>query len=415
MRCVPTRWLAPWGAALALILAPALALAQSGQPSEGPPVTAPKTNQSNPRAVTATPAPLTEREVLPGVPATQRDPAPFGTRSVQVDGRPGVVPGSRSEVEQPGVPGAPAPGTAAVPGAAPAAVPGVVTIEGVVTQLKKPGTDLPGELIRFTVDPTQTWDLYAGRAVPGKPQTTTGEGDVSKDRARIEREKARLDKDQARLDKDQAKGADAETIADDKERIAEDQARLAEAKEARAEGNDETKGTNPRAIDLVLTRNAADSIFTFARTKDGRNLFGASTLSSPDLVNSRTGVTKRTITPPAVFAPSTMPLRTNFTNIKEGSFVAVQYTKVKGVNNVIALSLIEFPLNEPAPAPPASPAAPAPVPGAAPTPQPGAPAPGTPGTVAPRTSRAGEAVPGVPYRVPRVPTQSGGGPQNLPR
>src|SRR4051794_23328855 len=135
-----------WGGACALALAPALALAQDGQPPVGPPVTNPKTDKLLPREETSAPRPRTSADVLPPVPATAADPAPPGTRAVRVDGLRGA-------------PAGPA-GTAPTASGAARPVPGVMIAEGVVTRIDPPGKNVAGELLRFAFDPAQDWASF---------------------------------------------------------------------------------------------------------------------------------------------------------------------------------------------------------------------------------------------------------------
>jgi len=277
----------PWGAALTLALGSGLVVAQDGAPPTGPPVTRPRTNETAPTTNPNTTGPKTTADVLPGIPATQRDPAPPGTRSVRVD-----VPAA--------TPAAPA---AAAPRAANARI---FTAEGVVTRIDRAGKNVNGELERFAFDPAQDWYSYVNRGATGVPE-----------------------KDENRpKTNDQIKAANEKQHEDAPDR--------------------------PKVLEMVITKRSY--VYTHARSADGTDQYGRATSSSPDTTNSRTGV----IRTPNV-APPTGPMATNFTNIKEGSFVAVRYRKVGDLNEVLNLTLIELPMNSaegvaPAPSPTGTPA-----------------------------------------------------------
>ena len=145
MRTPRFRRLALWGGALALSLTSTLAIAQDGAPPTGPPVTNPKTNQNSP---VKGGEPTKTSDVLPGIPATARDPAPPGTRGVRVD-TPAVTVTTRA-AQRP------------VPNAG-----RIFTAEGVVTRLDRAGKNVDGELERFAFDPSQDWSSYVNRGVQG--------------------------------------------------------------------------------------------------------------------------------------------------------------------------------------------------------------------------------------------------------
>jgi hypothetical protein len=141
--------IASCGGAMALGLGSALAIAQDGSPP-GPPVTDPKTNLPG-QADTAggrTKAGSTTADILPGVPATRRDPAPPGTRAVPVDSPNGQNVGP-------------------VAVRASATRGKVYTAEGVVTRIDRAGKAINGELERFAFDPSQTWSSYVDRGAQG--------------------------------------------------------------------------------------------------------------------------------------------------------------------------------------------------------------------------------------------------------
>jgi hypothetical protein len=172
--------------------------------------------------------------------------------------------------------------------------------EGVVTRIKSPGKDLAEERIRFTLDPTQDWESYAVRGPQGLPDRSSHSSKASR--------------------KSKDRNADDEKASRDEDRDT-------------AESKDKD---NDQAVDLVLTHRAA--IYTFARSPEGYELFGVDNPSAPDSKTSRSGNTTRPL--PAT-APGPKPA--SFANIREGSFVAVRYRKVNGVNEVLSLSIIELP------------------------------------------------------------------------
>lgn len=398
MRMRRTTQLAPWSAVLALFFCPALTAAQDGQPATGEPVTTPETNELKPRLQTSTPPLGTSDQVLSGVPATPSDPAPMGTRAVP----------AASATAPTGLPPAELPGTpdralvprrnpeAAVPGRlvpeppildrradAPGpkrAIAGSVYVEGVVTKISAAENDKPGS-IRLTVDPSQDWVAFAAegpRVIDSTPERAS---------AKIE---AKIQSDRARLARDLANGADEKTIAADKRQLARDQSRLQTDVATRDENPD---GTADRSglVDLTILPGFS-RIVTFARNPDGVDLFGSATESSPDHRASRTGLTHR----PGFEAAG--PKETNFTNIREGSFVAVRYRRVDEANEVLNLSLIEFPLVDPTGRTPGSSAI------SGPRPNPGS---GRIGPVGSNVNRAGPVPPALvpsPVRVPRIPS-----------
>jgi hypothetical protein len=150
-------------------------------------------------------------------------------------------------------------------------------IEGVVTRISKPGTDLPEERLHLTVDATQDWATYATQGPTGLPSRS----------------------------------------------------------EARSEPAPAPAGQDRGGIDLAVTRRSF--IFAVARDRSGRTLPGVDTPSSPLPETSRTGDTTRPV------VRSGEPQVASFTNIREGSFVSVQYRKVGDVNEAVRVNLIEMP------------------------------------------------------------------------
>jgi len=192
----------------------------------------------------------------------------------------------------------------------------VFTAEGVVTRLDRAGKNVNGELERFAFDPSQDWNSYVNRGVKGVPEKDD------------ERPKTNQD----------IKAAN--------------------------EKQHEDAPDKPKVMEMVITRRTY--VYTHARDLDGVDHYAAATASSPDSTSSRTGLTRRT--PTAEVA--NQPKQTNFTNIREGSFVAVRYRKVGDLNEVLNLTLIELPMNPTEVAPP----------GATPTTSPAG-TPGAPGGV----------------------------------
>jgi len=255
------------GAALALILAPVFASAQDGKSPVGPSTNAPETNKNNPAnppGGVESPRPKRPEEVLPAVPATARDPAPPGTRSVRVDLPPAAT--------------APAsPATNRLPR-------GIKVVEGVVTKISKPGKDLTGETLRIRVNGARSWDDHILRTA-------------------------------------QPKTANVRSAANDSAGAVD----------------------NANSVDIVLTRRTY--IFAHARTIDGVDLYGVATESSPDDHRARSDSTATHI--PVNSPGNRADKETNFTNIREGSYVLVRYRTTGNLNEATNVSLIEMPLNPP--------------------------------------------------------------------
>ena len=364
MRDIRRGRLALWGGTLILTLTPGLSRAQDGQQPVGPPVTEPRTNANkvNPAQPISDAPPAGTTRTLPGVPATADDPAPPGTRGVRVDpviGPDGAVgptttpaiPGARTATGV--LPAAPAGAPGAMTGRAPnskRAMPGISQVEGVVTKLMKPGDDLAEERIRFTLDPAQDWTSYVQYGPEGLPNRGDG--------------------------------------VDGGKKI-DDQVQPAQADRAEAEAAGDQA---PDPIEMVLTRRT--HVFTHGRTAEGYDVFGVNTLSSPGVETSRSGATLRPVDAAAAPTPA------SFTNIKEGSFLAVRYRKRGDVHEVLNVSLIEMPTIETNP-PTATEVGSATAPGSIPstTTIPGAIQAGTP-TPSPA------AIPGA--RVPAVPATPSG-------
>jgi len=285
MQTLRLRRLVPFGGALVVGLSSVLAVAQDGAPPTGPPVTNPRTDRNNPIPPAST-SPKNTSDVLPGVPATARDPAPPGTRGVRVD-----VPGGANVNVDPNLNQN---GKGGVNRAAPRAVVGnsrIITAEGVVTRLDRAGKNVNGELERFAFDPSQDWNSYVNRGITGVPEK----------------------------DADRPKTNSEIKAANEKQH--------------------EDAPDRPKVMEMVITKRTY--VYTYARNSEGTDLYGVATSSSPDTTASRTGLTSR----PRAVPTTNGPMPTNFTNIKEGSFVAVRYRKVGDLNEVLNLTLIEMPVN----------------------------------------------------------------------
>lgn len=296
------RRLTSWGGAVALCLGHvATAPAQDGQAPVVPPATgAPGTTQ----APVVPPAPRNpaNNQAPPGTtnrPRNTSEVLPAVPETASDPAPPGTR-GVRVDVPRGGAPAAPV----SRPGDAAQRRPSnVLMAEGVVTRLDRAGKNLNGELERFAFDPSQDWYSYINRGAQG----------------------------------------------------------VAEKDAERPKGNEEIKDANekqheedpdkPKVMEMVITKRTY--VYTHARSADGTDQYGASTSSSPEPTSSRTGLTNRVNA-----APAAGPMLTNFTNLKEGSFVAVRYRKVGDLNEVLNLTLIEMPLN------PIDAGAPAPSPGA---------------------------------------------------
>ncbi len=167
MRIPQSCRLIAWGFAAPLLMF-GTADAQDGKQPVGPPTTTPATNKLRDNADTFDP-PTVGSEVLTPVPATASDPAPPGTRAERVDlngnaGRPNRAPSNQM---------------AGIPGANPRATlpAGTEAAEGLITgDLARPGKDLPGEQIRFTMEPARNWADYAAKS----PKSNTDAKDAPK-------------------------------------------------------------------------------------------------------------------------------------------------------------------------------------------------------------------------------------------
>ncbi|HEX8201784.1 MAG TPA: hypothetical protein VF590_15015, partial [Isosphaeraceae bacterium] len=326
MRTQSTRWLAPWGGLCALLIGPVAALAHSGQPPTGPPTTAPKVNDQVPDRGTKTAAPRVTSEVLPPVPATARDPAPPGTRAVRVDTPVPVDSASPAAATvAPGAGRVPAGAVAPVPAAAPAtapvaaaahAAPGVQVAEGVVTKLLPPHKELAQERLRFVLDPSQDWNSFVSRGPVGLPvrERTTG-----------------------RASQNEPRGDGASESSG----RAGDRVVRTEPTEAGAE-----PGAPDQAPGLEMAVTQRTYVYAFARTPEGFDYYGGGTASAPEDARD-----------PRFATPGPKP--TNFTNVREGSFVAVRFRRTGDDYEVVNLSLIELPILPPAGSVPAGTAAPA--------------------------------------------------------
>ncbi len=296
-----------------MILASTPALAQDGQRRTGDPVDRPRTDKNIPRADTSNPPPETTNQILPPVPASLEDPAPPGTNAVPAlpnAGRPGV----------PARPGQAA--GRAVPGQQGRPIPGIRSVEGVVVQINRTSKDdasqpgLQNELIRLTVDPSQTWTEYAtvGPETPAEDKATPPDAKKSDDKAPI-----------AKAVKSVVKGV----LADDKN------PGLTASERKPSNGPSQTGN-----VEVAVTNRTR--VFVHARSPEGINLYGAATISSPDTTPSGVGVTGHVPN-----RPRPAELATNFTNIKVGSFVSIRYRNVQGTNEAFNVNLIELPLVDP--------------------------------------------------------------------
>lgn len=371
------------GLALAgfLILTAAPVLAQDGQRRTGDPVDLPGTDKLIPRADTSTPPPQTTDQILPPVPASVEDPAPPGTNAVP------VVPNARQPVQT-------------APGRQGQAVPGIRSTEGVVVQLQPAGPDertrpgLQNELIRLRIDPSQTWNEYANVGPETPAEDNAAPPNAAPDQAEARpKTDAPIVEDVKTVIKDVE-----EALKPDEEPPPPPSEREADARAA------EREQEQPDTIEVVVTNRTR--VFVHARSAEGVDMFGAETISSPDTTPSGVGITGRV---PAQPRPDRFA--TNFTNIKVGSYVAVRYRPVRGMNEAVNVNLIELPLI--APTERATTPGAASVPGTRQTPPaPARPAPGTrqapTARPAPGARPVPEAVPPaseVPVREPVVPAQ----------
>ena len=211
----------------------------------------------------------------------------------------GVLRGVPATVRDPAPPGErgvlidrPAP--AAKPRANTSEAKGVMHAEGIVTRIDRKGNEVNGELERFAFDPSQDWNSYVTRGPQGV-----------------------MDKD---ADRPKSK---------------------AEVKEANTKVSKEEAG-GPQVMEMAITKRTYT--YAYARAEDGTDLYGSATSATPELGNSLSGNVSRLPTPGGTMTPKG-PAPSNFTNMKEGSFVSVRYRKVGDVNEVMNLTLIDLPLN----------------------------------------------------------------------
>jgi len=170
---------------------------------------------------------------------------------------------------------------------------GILRAEGVVTRIDRAGKTVNGELERFAFDPSQDWMAYVSKGVTGIPE----KGD---DRPKTTAEQ---------------KAANVKQHEDDSDA--------------------------PTVLEMVITKRTYT--YTHARSEDGTDLYAAATSASPDTRTS-TNLPRNGSSAGQVATPD-RPTPTNFTNIKEGSFVSVRYRKVGDVNEVLNLTIIDLPLN----------------------------------------------------------------------
>lgn len=373
-----------WALALGLWLLPSVGLAQDGQLPTGPKTTAPGATGEAPLPE---PAPVPAQvpddlsEVLPPVPATAADPAPPGTRAVRVDaprpveGSSAPHPGSTVPIEgsagaqnPPGVPGQP--GVAAP---ADRERPDIRVAEGVVTSLKAPENlkESDAKLI-VTIDTSITWEERYGGAGPPDAPTAARPEDATLEAvedARKAAEAAAEAAQQAQKAAEQAAEGARSGASEIKGGVQEaptsspspgDPSRPADGQQG-GPGSGEAQGSNQ----LTFAITDRTQVYTFARTAEGVDLYGATTFSSPDDPNVQTGgVTGE----PVPRRPG--PRETNFTMIREKSFVAVRYRAGEGRNEALSVSLIELPVNAPETPPGTAVDAGQPAAGTAPTRQP---------------------------------------------
>jgi hypothetical protein len=349
------------GVAGLIALGPALAMAQDGKSPDGPPAPGPPPTQEKVdtgRKVTT--PPRDGADPLPPVPATATDPAPPGTRAVRVD-----VPGAGNPATAPGRGAAGQNDT--VPGIGRTAPKGMHDIEGVVVRIRKPGTSLAGEQVRFVVNTTRDWrEFYANGAddlIPASElKPATGRPPVARPRARnagpdtgagtgpaVTPRVKDTDVDTGTgapaaprpvrpgpglrsVPVDDPNGQDAADVT--RRQSAAQPTRRADATPSRDDSAATTDrpadaSEQPKEIELVLTRGS--KVYTFARDADGTTLYDPANPSAPSQVgadNVRANPITQAVQP------------TNFTNLRDGMFVAVRYRQARGVNEVVGVSLI---------------------------------------------------------------------------
>jgi len=195
--------------------------------------------------------------------------------------------------------------------------------EGVVTRIQGPGETLPEERIRFVLDPSETWSIYAERwtsGIPTGPRTLTPAAPAVAARP-IDRAAQKLDDAARRLENaageiDNAQANDAPA------------APTAPAAPARARAT----AARPAGVPIVVTRRT--NIFRHARTMDGTDLLQGNPADT-EVQTTRTGTVVRDV------VPAQRPQPANVTNIREGSFVTVRFRRVGDINEALSLSIVE--------------------------------------------------------------------------
>lgn len=357
------------GVALALGLGPALATAQDGKAPNGPPAPGPPPTQNKVDAGRKVVEPPRDAsEPLPPVPATATDPAPPGTRAVRVD-----VPGAGAPANAAGRRGAAPDDT--IPGLGKAAPRGMADVEGVVVRILKPGTSLGGERVRFVVNTTRDWpeflDQGSADLIPAselKPASSGRTPAVPRTRVRGTTDDVNtgpgtnVTPRPKNPDADTGPGAPAtpppvrpvpvpvpgpglRSIPVDEPRAAGN-ARPQDAADvtrravvngpqrteavAPARGGAATPSSiPPKEMEFVLTRDS--KVYTFARDPKGNTLYDPANPNAP-VQTGADAVRARRVT------QAVQP--TNFTNLRDGMFVAVRYRTTRGVNEVVGISLI---------------------------------------------------------------------------
>ncbi|HEU5115337.1 MAG TPA: hypothetical protein VFT74_01535, partial [Isosphaeraceae bacterium] len=142
------------------------AMAQDGLRRTGVPVTNPETDKEIHRPVPPVNPTEDSADLLPPVPASINDPAPFGTRAVGVaPGAPGTVPPGAAVEARQGQPNQ-------------AVLAGIHQSEGVVIGIEQPkdsdssSSSAGQELVRLKFDPNQSWLQYSTEGPRIKPSTS---------------------------------------------------------------------------------------------------------------------------------------------------------------------------------------------------------------------------------------------------
>lgn len=340
--------------ALMLAAAPGMASAQDGQLPVGPRTTStdPASFESR-RGQIPGESNVNLREVLPPVPATASDPAPPGTRAVRVD-TPVPVEGPSAPHPASSEPVSPSPRGVSV-GEIAAGIddPAVRRAEGFVRSVHRPANlDDPDAHWIVTIDTSATWADHQGpsRTIrervpvpsPRADRETTAEAAPNDPVATAPQSEPKVNQPETAPTPDEIPVPPAieETLESLSDGLAP------------APGTPAPDAPAPLPADLVPADGTSRNLMTVeipsrtpilvhARTSKGTDLPATATRSTP--------TTEGGAIRPRATASGGLP--TNVTNIREGSYLQVNYRASGDRNRAVSVALIELPLREPATTP----------------------------------------------------------------